>query len=560
MKERIVATIKGWIEDPNPILLKELRATFRTPLFARFLYVSTGLVSLLVLATGAVIASGDVPPATVGQVTFQLFFASTLLVICVFAPGYASATITNEREQRTWESLQLSGMSAPRIIGGKFVAAYASIALVIVALSPVSGTAFLFGGVAPTQVVVGLLSMLVALAPAIAFGIALSARVPSTRIAIALATLIYSPIALVAVTILGVFGELAQDEWHLAMEGPFFYTDAFATRPGEWDTWLLLIGGPIYAIGMSVWFLLASAIAGVRPMAENRSGPLKRWAVVMTVTTVIVVVVALLMSVTAHRQGTLAVTGAFLVSGLTLFYAILFTNEPPLPPRPWENALRLKPAWRRGLGAFGPGAAGTLRFSAVWIVVTAALVSVALLAARHIAHPSLRSLDRWDVAVLVVSGGMAVVALFVAAFGTWMRMLLRHGFAARVVTLALLSALTVGPVLLALILDPDSLDRLDRSAPLVAHFSAFYPMLLAGQIAEHSSATYEHLLRLAVPVTTYGLLAVACWATVEARVRAARKWTDARRASFAARAPKLPRLSRPSIEPPLGEEHSEETV
>ena len=79
-------------------------------------------------------------------------------------------------------------------------------------------------------------------------------------------------------------------------------------------------------------------------------------------------------------------------------------------------------------------------------------------------------------------------------------------------------------------------------------------MLLASQIADHSHVAYESLLRLAVPVVTYGLLAVACWATVEARVRAAHKWVEARRASFAARAPKLPRLSRPSIEPPPSEE------
>lgn len=546
MKERVLATIKRWIEDPNPILLKELRATFRTALFARFLSLSTFLVSLLVLLTGAVVASGDTSPATVGQILFQLFFACTLFVICLVAPGYASTTITAEREQRTWESLVLSGMSAPRIVGGKFIAAYASIALVIVALAPASGIGFLFGGVAPTEVVVGLLSMLVALAPAIAFGIALSARLPTTRIAIVLATFIYMPVALAGVVALGLAGEVAHREWHLAMEGPFFYTAAFATRADHWDTWVLLIGGPLYAIGLTVWFLLASAIAGVRPMAENRSGPLKRWALVMMLATVLVAIVAVASPGTGANQGVLGLVGAYAVTGLMMFFALLFTNDPPLPPRPWERELRKKPAWRRAFGVLGPGAAGTLRFSAALIGLTTVLVSGAIIGTRHIAYPAYSGHQKWDVALLVVIVGMATVALFTAAFGTWMRMLLRNGLAARVVTCALLGALAAGPFILVLLIDPNSLDRLDRHAPLLINFSAAYPMVLAAQIADGSGLVLESVLRLAVTVIIYGLLALGFWVMVEARVRAARMWAAKRRVRFS-EPPKPPRLSRPSL-------------
>ena len=151
----IAERIGAAFADPNPILVKELRATFRTALFVRFLYLCTGLVALLVLGVGAAIASGEVPPAEVGQVVFQLFMGAALLVLSLVAPGYASACVTSEREQQTWESLELSGMSPWRIVLGKFAAWYASIALVLVALSPVVGIAFLFGGVSPWQVLVG---------------------------------------------------------------------------------------------------------------------------------------------------------------------------------------------------------------------------------------------------------------------------------------------------------------------------------------------------------------------------------------------------------------------
>ena len=56
MKARLLAKLSLWLEDPNPILLKELRATFRTALFARFLYISVGLTSLFVLSAGAIMA------------------------------------------------------------------------------------------------------------------------------------------------------------------------------------------------------------------------------------------------------------------------------------------------------------------------------------------------------------------------------------------------------------------------------------------------------------------------------------------------------------------------
>jgi len=531
--ERVRAAVTGWVEDPNPILLKELRATFRTAMFVRFLYIAVGLVSLLVLAVGAVAASGELPPATVGQVLFQLFFGSTLFVICLIAPGYAATAITSEREQRTWESLQLSGMNASRVVRGKFLAAYASIALVVVSLAPVSGIGFLFGGVAPTQVAVGLLSMLVALAPAIAFGIALSARLPSTRLAIVVATIVYLPMSFFGVFMMTGFGDVAHREWHLSMQGPFFYTDAFTTRAGEWDTWVILLGGTVYAVAMPVWFLLASAVAGVRPAAENRAAPLKRWAIVNTLATAAVCLGAVLSMGSARDMGQMSLVALTGVGMLVGFYALLFANEPPLPPRPYEVALQQAPLWRRALAVFGPGAAGTLRFGAALIVGTAATCFVLTVAPRYLLHPTWQDHLAWTLASFAIAAGLATVSLFGAAFGALMRLTLRHGLAARVVTSAVIAALALGPFMVAMVIDPRSLDRLSEHAPLITHFSAIYPLFLGAQLNDLPPLEASmHAVRLSVPCVTYGLLALACWAMVEARVRRARRIVEARRARF----------------------------
>ena len=61
-RERARAALRRPFDDPNPILLKELRATFRTALFIRFLYLLTGFVGLFVLTWGAFLASGEMPP------------------------------------------------------------------------------------------------------------------------------------------------------------------------------------------------------------------------------------------------------------------------------------------------------------------------------------------------------------------------------------------------------------------------------------------------------------------------------------------------------------------
>lgn len=546
--EKLRARLAAWRAEPNPILVKELRATFRTPLFVRFLYLSTGLVGLLVLATGAAVASGEVPPAEVGQVVFHLFFGATLLVLSVVAPGYASAGITSEREQRTWESLELSGMSPGRVVVGKFAAAYAAIALVLVALSPVVGIAFLFGGVSPGQVFFGFASMLVALAPAVAFGVALSARLASTRLAIVLATVLYVPVVLVGVSLLGVLGEVVGDAWGLATPGPFFYTEALATRLDRLDTWAVLVAGPLWGFGMPVWFLLASAVAAVRPAAENRVAPLKRWAAVMSLTSVAAGAVAVAATTGTRDRGEVGTLALLGIGALLLFYASVFVNEPALPPRPWVRKQRAAPVWKRALGVFGPGAAGTVRFAFVLLGVTTVLAVGATIGVRHLAHASDRFHPRWDATAVALGGGALIVAAFALSLGAWLRLVLRNGAAARALVWLVLFAATLVPFLGALVIDPDALERLDHSAPLLVHSSSVYPLVLALQLAEGHAEPLA-VGRLLVTVALYGGPAVLFWGLVEWRVRQARRRDEARRTRLERRA----EAAAPPDEAPRGE-------
>lgn len=504
--------------DPNPILVKELRATFRTPLFVRFLYLATAVVALFVLAMGAAIASDEVPPAMVGRAIFQLFLGAGLLVICLVAPGYASAAITSEREQETWESLALSGMSAGRIVWGKLAACYASIALVLVALSPIVGVSFLFGGVSPGEVLVGLASLFLVLVPAVSFGLAISARLRSTRVAVVVSTLAFAPLAMAGVSLMGTLG--ADSRWTVRTPGPFFYTEVLATRLGELDAWVLLVALPLYALGMASWFLIASAVSGLRSPAEDRAGPMKRWALAMSASSVPVAA-----AVVAEAGTT---DGAFLATsllGVLLFvYGLLFTNEPALPPRAWVLRQAQLPRMGRALGAFGAGAAGTMRFSIALSFVTALAFLGAVLGVQRLVG---RADYEEDLACVALGAGAFVVGAFTASLGARLRLALRSGAAARVAALSIVLAASVLPFLIALLIDVRAIRDLDRETPLLIMLSPVHPAIVgARMLEEHVYSVVE----LAVSVGLYGTLAAALAVMVEVAVRRARRDDAARRA------------------------------
>jgi len=535
--------------DPNPILVKELRATFRTKLFIRFLYLATGAVGLFVLAGGAMVAASSMPPADVGQVVFQIFFSTALFVIVLIAPAYAATALTSEKEQRTYESLVLSGMDAWRVVRGKFIACYASIVLVLVALAPVVGVAFLFGGVSPWHVVTGFMGLLVALAPAVAFGIALSSRLGSTRIAIVIATMVYMPAAMVGVGLLTAAGNGARSEWGTGMPGPFWFTDALATRFFELDTFALVVLLPLYLLGMPVWFLLASAVAGLRPPAEDRSTPLKVWAIVSVLGT-LVIAAALVFPIDDGSGAGSAGLAISVANGFAvLFYALVFMNEPPLPPRLAEQRNASGGPLAIVRRAFGPGAAPTLRFTALLVTFSALATALVAAAVRHLAHPAYASNAEHDVAVLLIAASAVPIVLFVASLGAWLRAVLHNGIASRVLAVAACLGATIVPFLAALILDPDSLDNLKTDAPLLVRFSPAWPAVLASYIADKDVPAYR-ALEVLIPAVVYGLLAVFFWVMLEARIVSVRKMAEATRRRREERArqsiPSVPLLQRPS--------------
>jgi hypothetical protein len=530
------------IRDPDPILLKELRATFRTPAFIRFLYLSTALVGLGVVGWGASMAAGNTAPAEVGRTVFQVFFSLLLSVICLVAPGFAATAITSEREAHTYESLLLSGMSGTRMVMGKLAAYVASIGLVVVAIAPVVGVAFLFGGISPLAVLTGFLWVFYVLVVATAFGIAISAHVQTTRVAIVLATIIATPVSFSLTGMMTGLGEEAGRSWSVGFEGPFWFAHAFAERLDHLDTWVLLGLVPIYVFGMPTWFFVASAVAGVVPPSNDRSTALKLWAVAAAVGAAFVLAIPTFLSTGAGDAGEAAVAMSVIGMGLPYFFGLVLCNEPPLPPVERGKPTALRQLW----SLVGPGAASSLRFTFALIVLTCFGIAGAASVSYHLSHPALdHFITNYDWGLFALALGQSCVAALFAATGTTLRLWLRNGAAARALTVALFA----GVILLALIvmtaMDPGSFDRLDREVPPLFALSPMGVVTCAVLIANGHDAVGSWAL-LAVASLGYAMLAVALWIGVELRVRSAFKLVADRKAKLEG---KLSAPTRPAAVP-----------
>ena len=508
--KRLIARVRAAFDDPNPILVKELRSIFRTKLYIRFLYLSTFAISSLVLLIGATVVDGSISPANAGRVIFQTFFSLAVGVLSIVGPVYGASTITSEREATTYESLLLTGMDAARIVVGKFAAAYASLALVLIALAPIAGVVFLFGGVAPSYVLVAFVGVLIALLPAVAFGVAVSAHVPTSRMAI-LVSLATWPVLVFFVSIFfTVFGAEMQHPWELTQVGPFWFTEALVERGTSPDTLFSVGILPLYVIGTTVWFCLAAAIAGVRPAAEDRSTPLKLWAIGSVLGPVVLAaVVTALNDKTGAREGFALVLAAFFV--MLYFYANVFVNEPPLPPRMVQVH---GGSIRRGVrAAFGPGARPTLRFGVWFMTLFVLLMLVSYTLTNNIVHGG-----DLDDALGFAAVGLAMLSFgsFLVSLGTLVRIRTRSGVAARAVLFGTVAALVVLPSMTALILDARALDNLDSRIPLVMALSPVAPLSGVVLVAEHHFSDLWTMLPFA---GFYFVVSIALYAAASQRIR-----------------------------------------
>jgi hypothetical protein len=310
-------------------------------------------------------------------------------------------------------------------------------------------------------------------------------------------------------------GEAARGPWGLKMHGPFWFAEALGERFFEWDTFGLVFLLPLFVVTAMVWFFLAGAMAGVRPAAADRSTPFKLWSLYALAGS-LVTLFAVVGIVGPGDYDEVGVAFGISVGMLPLFFASLFGNEPPLPPRipPARPPGPLRRLYTRSLG---PGAAPTTRFAALLIVVAHVGIAFVVITGGHLFYPHAGQHARADTAIFAFAFGNTAVCLCLLSFGALLRVILRNGVAARVLALGALFGALLLPLLMTLVIGSASFEHMDLSVPALMHISPVMPTILAAGIVGRGQP--ERVVEVLTPVIVYGLLALLFWVVLEQRVR-----------------------------------------
>lgn len=152
----------------NPVLARELRGRIRGNraliILVIYLTITAGITLLVYAAVASSFASGLSDPEAgrgIGKAIFITVMTATLIQVCVITPSLTAGTISGEKERQTYDLLITTLLSPLQIALGKLASALAFAVLLILASLPLAGLSFLFGGVSGTELLIGLLGLLV---------------------------------------------------------------------------------------------------------------------------------------------------------------------------------------------------------------------------------------------------------------------------------------------------------------------------------------------------------------------------------------------------------------
>lgn len=141
----------------NPVLLKELKLRFRS--FKSISGLIFYLAVLVVFVLGFLLLStqfrgkGFFTPSD----SFSMFVVITMLqmgLVMFITPALTAGAISTEREKQTLNILLTTTQTSTQIIIGKLLSSIAFLLLMVIAGLPLYSIVFLFGGVAPSQLII----------------------------------------------------------------------------------------------------------------------------------------------------------------------------------------------------------------------------------------------------------------------------------------------------------------------------------------------------------------------------------------------------------------------
>jgi ABC-type transport system involved in multi-copper enzyme maturation permease subunit len=155
----------GTLSGISAIGAKELRGRMRSrrafAFLTFYLTVLSGFVWMLESLVSTSARGGAFESSQTGTTVFTgLLFLETLLVVFL-APAFTTGAISQEREKQTLDLLVATPISSFSIVIGKLFSALAWVFILVIASIPLTAIVFVFGGVAPEDLVRGYVVLLI---------------------------------------------------------------------------------------------------------------------------------------------------------------------------------------------------------------------------------------------------------------------------------------------------------------------------------------------------------------------------------------------------------------
>lgn len=151
--------MKSWFS--NPVLISELKVRARSVKMALTVMAYIGImlaIAFLFFKTAIEPQMMYNRPFNTNQyIGLQLYIMLAVvqfILILIIIPAQTSGAISSEREKQTLDLLLCTRISPAAIVLGKMMASMSTILLLIISSIPLFSLAFLFGGVAPSDLVV----------------------------------------------------------------------------------------------------------------------------------------------------------------------------------------------------------------------------------------------------------------------------------------------------------------------------------------------------------------------------------------------------------------------
>jgi hypothetical protein len=239
----------AWLAD-NPVLRLSLRRGMRRDATFALLLVYTlallALVAILYLVVFGTGSAGAGANERMGRLLFLWLALTQTLLLSLTASVLGGSSLSLEREQRTFEALRLTRLSAAEILAGKYLSLLLLLGLLIGTSLPIACLGFLFGGVSPPEVLRATLLTFGSTAAALAVGLASSVSHARSSLA---------NVTAAGVTLIGLIGMPAL--------AAFCLSQANLTS-SQTDAWifLLVVVNPLYA-GLHLFLNVSSMSVAV---------------------------------------------------------------------------------------------------------------------------------------------------------------------------------------------------------------------------------------------------------------------------------------------------------